>query len=195
MTNQIIGRGAEAIVESVRFCDINMLKKKRIEKRYREQALDSKLRMNRTKTEARILHKAKKVGVLCPVVYFIDKYEIYISKFKGKTLIKLKIKDDELEDMGKMLALLHSIDIIHSDYTRANVMRTTRGTAVIDFGLSYTSKRIEDKANDIVTLMQDLGVGSKKTGIVIKSYLTHGGNKDIIERAYDVLKRGRYQKN
>jgi TP53 regulating kinase-like protein len=93
-----------------------------------------------------------------------------------------------------MLAKLHSIDIVHSDYTTANIMRTTRGTAVIDFGLSYISKRVEDKANDIVTLMQNLGSQSDSVQRAIKSYTYAGGDDEVVARAYGVLGRGRYQK-
>ncbi|MCC7571125.1 Kae1-associated serine/threonine protein kinase [Candidatus Micrarchaeota archaeon] len=191
----MIDKGAEAIIKNTILCDRELLEKKRLEKTYREKILDQKLRKERTRTEARILHKVKSTGVLCPVVYLVDNYSIYISKFDGKTLNKLKIKGKEIEDMGKILAKLHSLDIIHSDYTTANIMRTTKGTAVIDFGLSFVSTRTEDKANDIVTLMQDLGVDSKEIKKVIESYIENNGKKEIVERAYDVLKRGRYQKN
>jgi len=191
----MIDKGAEAIIKNTMMCNRELLEKERLEKTYREKILDQKLRKERTRTEARILHKAKSAGVLCPIVYLIDNYSIYISKFDGKTLNKLKIRESELEDMGKLLAKLHSIDIIHSDYTTANVMRTTKGTAVIDFGLSFVSARIEDKANDIVTMMQDLGVDDKKSKKVIESYIKNKGNKQVVDRSYDVLKRGRYQKN
>lgn len=190
----IFDKGAEAIIEKVTLCGINLLRKRRVKKEYREPILDNKLRRERTRTEARILHRVKSAGVLCPVVYLVEGYDLYITKFKGKTLNKLKIRDDELRDMGKYLARIHSVDVVHSDYTRANVMRTERGTAVIDFGLAYTSKRIEDKANDVVTLIQDLG-NDHKIRKVIDSYLANGGDEKVVARAYDILKRGRYQKN
>jgi len=187
-------KGAEAILKRDTLCNRKVLKKIRIKKKYRNKKLDVKLRQERTKTEARILYKAKKNGVLCPLVYFAKDCEIYISLFKGKTLNKLRITKNEFKDIGVLLSKLHSADIIHSDYTTANIMRTEKGTAVIDFGLSYISKRIEDKANDIVTLIQELGVESAEIKSIIQSYVKNNGDAKIVQRAYNILKRGRYHK-
>ncbi len=188
-----IGKGAEAVVEETTFCGMQILIKHRPPKKYREKQLDEKLRLERTKTEAKLLHKAKQQKITCPIVYYVNDFDIYMNKFEGHTLNKTKITAHELKDIGKILAKLHSLDIIHADYTTANIMRTNKGTAVIDFGLSFTSKRIEDKANDLVTLMQDLGIESKEMETIINEYQTPN-NKNIVARAYEVLKRGRYHK-
>ncbi|KAJ3410943.1 TP53 regulating kinase [Chytridiales sp. JEL 0842] len=56
--------------------------------------------------------------------------------------------------MGKSVAMLHNLDIIHGDLTTSNMMlRNGSGSLVlIDFGLSYISTLLEDKAVDLYVL-------------------------------------------
>ncbi|TFK22510.1 hypothetical protein FA15DRAFT_671477 [Coprinopsis marcescibilis] len=58
--------------------------------------------------------------------------------------------------IGAQLAKLHKADIVHGDLTTSNMMvrRGRAGTEVvlIDFGLSFTSTLVEDKAVDLYVL-------------------------------------------
>src|SRR3989344_5352779 len=81
--------GAEAIVTPCTFFNVQCVAKKRMPKPYRVYALDYYLRRERTKLEARVMHRAKFAGVLCPLVLNVDldKCEIVQSKLNGVKLV------------------------------------------------------------------------------------------------------------
>ena len=55
--------------------------------------------------------------------------------------------------IGKQLAEMHSLDLIHGDLTTSNMLLRPNGSLVwIDFGLSYISNLPEDKAVDLYVL-------------------------------------------
>ena len=55
--------------------------------------------------------------------------------------------------IGIEIAKMHLADIIHGDLTTSNMMLRPNGELVlIDFGLSYVSTLVEDKAVDLYVL-------------------------------------------
>ena len=169
--------------------------KERIEKKYREKSLDERLRTERTRQEARLLMRAKEVGVLCPIIYDVSKYKLTIKKLEGKMLYYVKnISDKRIKEAAKILAKLHSANIIHGDFTPANLIITKKGLVVIDFGLGYFSKKTEDKAIDVVTMKKALGENGKKGDLFVKEYAKHGDKqiKAIVKRVGMIEKRVRY---
>lgn len=58
------------------------------------------------------------------------------------------------KEIGTALGKMHNIDVVHGDLTTSNLMmRKESGSLVlIDFGLSYVSNLIEDKAVDLYVL-------------------------------------------
>ncbi|KAH3766599.1 BUD32 protein kinase [Pelomyxa schiedti] len=58
------------------------------------------------------------------------------------------------QDIGRAIAFMHTVDVVHGDLTTSNfLLRTPENTIVaIDFGLSYVSSLIEDKAVDLYVL-------------------------------------------
>jgi N6-L-threonylcarbamoyladenine synthase/protein kinase Bud32 len=52
-----------------------VIRKERISKKYRIEELDHKIRKQRTKQEAKLIHLAKTCGVITPLIYDIDKEE------------------------------------------------------------------------------------------------------------------------
>ncbi len=63
----------------------------------------------------------------------------------------------ESRKAGEILAKLHSKDIIHGDYTAANLLIDSEGKMwVIDFGLGYVSNDVEDKAVDVFTMLKSI---------------------------------------
>ncbi|MFA5382776.1 MAG: KEOPS complex kinase/ATPase Bud32 [Candidatus Micrarchaeia archaeon] len=182
-------KGAEAIVYPINYFDLNALVKERIEKEYREKSLDEKLRTERTRQEAKLLSRAKETGILCPIIYNISKYKIILKKINGKMLYDYKISEKQIKESAEILIKLHSLDIIHGDYTPANLIQTSKGIAVIDFGLGFFSKKVEDKAMDLITMKKALG--NKKGALFVKEY-SNIGDKEIITRAEIIEKRVRY---
>lgn len=63
-----------------------------------------------------------------------------------------------MENIGKILAKLHDINIIHGDLTTSNILISNYSDEnayvlyLIDFGLSFQRDNVEDKAVDLYVL-------------------------------------------
>ncbi len=183
-------KGAEAIVYPTNYFNLNVLVKERIEKQYREKSLDTQLRTERTRQEAKLLTRAKETGILCPIIYDVSEYKLFIKKLEGEMLYNCKkISKKQLKESAEILAKLHKADIIHGDYTPANLIQTKKGLAVIDFGLGYFSKKIEDKAVDIVTMKKSL---NEQDGEIFLTQYSYFGDKEILKRVDIIENRVRY---
>jgi len=192
-------RGAEAIVTKAELLKRHVVIKERVRKDYRIAELDERLRRERTRAEARLLHKAKLAGVDCPTVLEVDDFSITMTWIEGE---RPDMNKEECKESGKILASLHSADIIHGDFTPANLILSGRKLYVIDFGLGFFSKDIEDKAIDVYTMLKAL---DEKCGATfIEGYRTQyakpetGNSKHkttadtILRRVEEVKKRVRY---
>jgi Kae1-associated kinase Bud32 len=186
-------KGAEAILRKTRVLSFPAVEKFRPSKRYRAAALDEKIRRERTRREARLLARAKRAGVLCPVVYEVSDFAIRMKFLKGKMLYhemrKRAIKPREIADAARILAALHSVDVVHGDFTPANLMLTPEGMAVIDFGLGCTSNDDEDKGTDVVTMKKALG---RQGNAFVAAYSKAGGKASAVRMAAEIEKRARY---
>jgi len=186
-------RGAEAVLSRISFLGQPAVEKLRVEKKYRNPALDAAIRGSRTKKEARLLSRAKEAGVLCPVVYQVGDFFIRM-KFLGGSMLyhelrTRKIAALEIADAAEILVKLHALDIVHGDYTPANLMRTGNGMAVIDFGLGSISNDCEDKATDIVMMKKALGAIGQK---FVDAYAKAGGKNGVVKMVSEIEKRARY---
>ena len=114
-------KGAEAVVSFSKIIGIPVAVKNRIEKTYRVRQLDEKLRSERTRREARLLNKAKLAGVPCPTVLEVDSFSISMARISGKRP-DLDKNENAAKTAGLYLAKLHSADIIHGDFTPANLI-------------------------------------------------------------------------
>jgi len=80
-----------------------------------------------------------------------DNWEDYLVK-NGRSQVEI------MRMIGRELAKMHAVDIIHGDLTTSNMMlRQSLSTqsievVLIDFGLSYQSSLVEDKAVDLYVL-------------------------------------------
>jgi len=166
-------KGAEAVISFSKLLGKKIVIKNRAPKTYRAKELDTNLRKTRTRSEARLLHKAKLAGVACPTVLCVDEFSLYISYINGK---RPKMNEALAREAGGILANLHTADIIHGDFTVANLLlasgkwqvansyrlkaKSQKLTAndgslfVIDFGLGFFSNDIEDKAVDVLTMLK-----------------------------------------
>ena len=153
--------GAEAILVKDKWFDFNVMRKIRIPKKYRISQIDDELRNNRTIIESRLIIAAKKLGVQTPFIFEIDmnKATIVMEYIEGnlvKGILKSDIsKEKKLElvkEIGSLVGILHSNDIIHGDLTSSNILNSKDRLVFIDFGLGKFSKAIEDKAVDILLI-------------------------------------------
>jgi Kae1-associated kinase Bud32 len=103
------------------------------------------------------------------------------------------------KEIGQKVGILHKNDIIHSDLTTSNMILKNE-IHFIDFGLSFVSKKIEDKAVDLHLLERALQ--SKHHKIckeciqeAIKGYKeTNPQAEEVLKRLEVVEKRGRNKK-
>ncbi|MFB6204048.1 MAG: KEOPS complex kinase/ATPase Bud32 [Candidatus Nanohaloarchaea archaeon] len=184
-------RGAEATVT------INEeVVKTRERKGYRHPKLDEKIREERTKTEARIMKKARKHGVTAPEIENVEEYTLTMEKLEGKPL-KQVIEPGHLEEYGRNVAYMHSTDIIHGDLTTSNAIMGDE-LGIIDFGLSFRSHRIEDKAVDIHLLKQVLEsshpeIADEAWDEFVEGYSRYEDSEKVLEQLEEVESRGRYK--
>ncbi len=141
-----LSSGAEAIIYET---DEGICKD-RITKSYRISEIDEKLRISRTNREAKVLKKLQDAQFPAPKLIHKEKTTITMEKITGTVLKEVLEEDPEGfgTQIGKLLAQLHDMDIVHGDLTTSNMILGDT-LHFIDFGLSSFSKRIEDKAVDL----------------------------------------------
>ncbi|MFB6175449.1 MAG: KEOPS complex kinase/ATPase Bud32 [Candidatus Nanohalobium sp.] len=186
-------KGAEATVESRN----GKILKTREPKKYRHRDLDRKIREERTETEVKLMKEAIKYGVNAPNPEKIGKAEIEMEEIDGRPL---KEEADErpelLKDMGENVANLHSADIIHGDLTTSNAL-VDQELFIIDFGLSFRSQRVEDRAVDIHLLKQVLNSSHPEVAEEAWNHFLEGyrpeNREEVLDQLEEVEKRGRYK--
>ena len=159
---KLLKRGAEAELYLTEFLGRKAVLKRRVPKRYRMPELDSRIRRERTKAEAKIIHRAKSAGVRTPVIYDIDLRETEISmEYLDHPRVKDALKnmsEGEKErvasEIGRTVAGLHSAGIVHGDLTSSNMMLADGKIALIDFGLAEISGEMERMASDLRVLKE-----------------------------------------
>lgn len=201
MSLELIAKGAEANL----YLEGDKLIKHRIKKGYRIKEIDTKLRKSRTQREARLLENSRRKGIPVPRVYKVDLDEkkIVMEFIDGELIKDLipSLPDDEIkriaEKIGRIIAKLHGVNIIHNDLTTSNMILKNGKIFLIDFGLGVTSTRIEDKAMDLVVLKKSLSAAHiDKFDLIWGSLLD--GYKDIREyekilrRIATIARRARY---
>ena len=193
-----IAQGAEAKL----YLTDSKIIKDRFEKGYRIKEIDQKLRKSRTKSEAKIFGKLTDINFPSPKLIETDKKQKIIMEYiKGPKIRDILEKKDYKklsEEIGKKIAILHNNNIIHGDLTTSNML-FSKEIYFIDFGLSYFSHKIEDKAVDLHLLKQALE--SKHYKIweecfkeAIKGYKKESKEaKEVLTRLETVENRGRYK--
>lgn len=153
---QQIAQGAEAIV----YKDADKIVKHRVSKGYRHPGLDLQLRKARTRREAKVLEKLSAANIPAPKLLQMDDKEMKIamSHLPGDKLRDVFESNALLYAfaLGSLLGRIHQQDIIHGDMTTSNVIVVNNQLHAIDFGLSFFSQKIEDKATDLHVLFQAL---------------------------------------
>ncbi len=191
---RLIGEGAEAKVYASRLFGESVIVKYRQEKRYRERELDAALRESRTKKEARLIFKAMKLGINVPRLVAVGKYTIIMSKVEGLPLKDLEVSGGVFSEIGAILAKMHNGDIVHGDFTPANIMYSEKKgrVSVIDFGLGDFTSSIEAKALDL--LLMKRSITRRAYAALESSYAkNYGRSGQVIERLKEIEMRGRYQ--
>ncbi|KAF9942776.1 TP53 regulating kinase [Mortierella alpina] len=206
---QLLKQGAEAKVYLAPFCQRQAIIKERFAKEYRHPTLDKKLTSRRVIQEARCLNRCQKALIDTPTVYMVDVANslIYMEYIEGSSvrdyLVTAEGQTAETQTkvaslIGKALGRMHNIDVIHGDLTTSNLlMREETGAVVlIDFGLSYVSQLIEDKAVDLYVLERAFSSTHPNTEVMFDQIIEAYGqsskaSKQILRKLEDVRMRGR----
>jgi TP53 regulating kinase-like protein len=195
-----ISQGAEARLYRIG----DKIVKERFAKDYRIAEIDDRLRKQRTRKEARILDKLNKINYPCPKLFKDDDKQIVEMEFldgnKVRDILEKSDYKKMCEEIGRKVAILHNNNIVHGDLTTSNMIMMNE-IYFIDFGLSFSSTKIEDKAVDLHLLRQALE--SKHYTIYEQSYqaVLIGYKKEskdaeeVINRLETVEKRGRYKQH
>jgi len=202
MIKKIIQQGAEAIL----FKEGNILIKERVSKKYRHPEIDMDKRKYPTRREAKLLVKAKTVGINVPELIDSDDKSMKISmEFLDGDVLKNKLdkyskskRNKICELIGEQVALMHDENIIHGDLTTSNMIFKDGKVYFIDFGLGFVSHKVEDMAVDIHLLRQ--AFESKHYKVYeelykhfLKGYRKKKDYKKVLERLEQVERRGRHK--
>jgi len=201
---KLIKRGAEAIL----FLDDSHLVKERVRKGYRVPQIDEKLRKLRTRKEANLISRAKRIGVEVPNIISVDEknYKITMDFIDGKRLKEFINETDDKNrekvagEIGKAVGLLHKNGIVHGDLTTSNMILKDDKIFFIDFGLGEFSNRIENQATDLSVLKEAFkSTHFKHLNLLWENFIkgykqTNDNFNKVLDTLDDIEKRGRYVK-
>ena len=196
---KLIAQGAESKL----FLVGNRILKNRFKKNYRIKEIDDKLRKFRTKREAKVLQRLEEINFPSPKLIKTDEREnLEIGHIKGKLLKDVLEKEDYAKlskEIGEKVAILHNNNIIHGDLTTSNMISKNNKIFFIDFGLSFFSHKMEDKAVDLHLLKEALEskhyrIWEKCYKAALEGYAKRAeDSKEILRRIKIVESRGRYK--
>ena len=197
---KLIKKGAEADIFLISWYGRKAISKIRNPKQYRNKYLDENIRKKRTLHEANMISAVKSVDVKTPSLLFLDpvKAEIIMDYIDGHNVKDIMSSQLAL-DMGKYTSLLHNNNIVHGDLTTSNFIKSGNDLVIIDFGLSFFSDRIEDRAVDFRLIKEifssahiEIFDQAYQNFITGYSNNTNNNMKKILRVVNEIEKRGRY---
>ncbi|HZY91797.1 MAG TPA: KEOPS complex kinase/ATPase Bud32 [Thermoplasmata archaeon] len=187
------------------------LLKERDSKAYRPKELDERLRRERTRTEARLLVEARRLGVRTPLVYDVDltRHRIILEELPGPTLKQLidqnpsdpKPLEGPVRRFGAALGRLHAGGISHGDLTSSNVLFPDAGEgepAFLDLSMGARNAGVEELGIDLHLVEEDLRALHPEGERLLKAFFDGyaAGNpsrhKEVRARAKEIRGRVRY---
>lgn len=168
--------------------------KKRKPKRYRIREIDEMLRFKRTKTEAKLISLARRLGVPTPIILDVEEDTIVMEKVEGIP-VKECMNEEISREIGRMVAKLHNANIIHGDITPMNIILSNGKLYFLDFGLAFIDNRIEAKGVDVHVYFESLKAGFENWENLKKAFIEgylELGKSEVIKRAEEIESRGRY---
>lgn len=182
--------------------------KQRISKRYRVPEIDKRLRLSRTVLESKLLSDAKRAGVPTPLVYEVDRVGMrivmeYVDGEQVKRVLERvgqKTREKLCKTIGKQVARIHRVGIVHGDLTSSNMILAKDGKVYfVDFGLGEYNPSVEARGVDLHLLRRALQsihfrITEKAYWAVLSGYRKEFGRgaEEVIKRAEEIRRRGRY---
>jgi len=122
----------------------------------------------------------------------------FVQGNKLSSILESNDYEKILKETGKIIGILHNKNIIHGDLTTSNIIynKKTNEIRFIDFGLSFVSDKIEDKAVDIHLFRQALeskhySIFKKGMKAFLQGYKQTEKFNEIMKRFEKVESRGR----
>ncbi|KAH9258720.1 Kae1-associated kinase Bud32 [Batrachochytrium salamandrivorans] len=208
---ELLAQGAEAKVYLARDPDsCPAIIKDRLPKPYRHPELDKKLSKKRFRGEVKAMQKASEGAggrFKVPRVDAVDysKQRIRMEYVEGQTTKQFFDSGAEGREkvaglIGKAVGALHDLGIVHGDLTTSNLMMANEGgqdvLTVIDFGLAYFTKSVDDFAVDLYVLERAFLSTHPNSealfAVVLDSYASHCAVGDKVRaQLIEVQQRGR----
>lgn len=200
---KIIAEGAEAIV----YLEGKKIVKDRVQKKYRLKELDEKIRKTRTRKERKLMLKAAQITDIPKILDKEELFKIEMEYIEGDKLsekldsFKKEKQFEVMKTIGENIGRLHKEDIIHGDLTTSNTILKDKRVYLLDFGLGFISKRMEDKAVDLHLIKQALEAKHWRNHTELFTNLLEGYAKGyseserVLEQLKKVEARGRYKKH
>lgn len=186
-----ISEGAEAKIFTTEIAGKSVIVKVREPKKYRISEIDVKLRRGRTRSEAKVMHRARNAGANVPRLIAVSEFTIVSERAYGVMLKDISCSVWLARQIGSQLAKMHDANIVHGDFTPANIMVFKGKPIVIDFGLAEVSMSIEEKALDV--LLMKRGIGKPAYAAFVKGYSASKAHSEVLKRLSKIERRGRYQ--
>lgn len=157
------------------------LLKYRPPKPYRHPTLDARLTKHRCLSEARLLVRARSLGIAVPAVYFVDEArgEIWMEWVAGQSVrdtldgMLLEKRDADvarlMRSLGELVGALHAVDVVHGDLTTSNVMvRPVRSEPGLMSGYGSEeagkdAEREDGEADREEVVLIDFGLGAQSS--------------------------------
>lgn len=207
-----VSRGAEASLRRVEWMGRPALLKERDAKGYRPKELDERLRKERTRTEARLLVDARRLGVRTPIVYDVDlvRHRLVLEELPGPTMKQLLDQHaadagtalrGAVERFGRAIGQLHAGGISHGDLTSSNVLfpeGPDGAPALLDLSMGARNAGVEEMGIDLHLVEEDLRSLVPDPEPLLKAFFAGYavGNpdrgKDVRARAREIRGRVRY---
>jgi Kae1-associated kinase Bud32 len=165
-------------------------------KGYRMQALDERIRRERTVMESRIISEARRCGVPTPIVLDVDQFSLTMEHIEG-TKLKEVIDPDLSETVGVLVGKLHACGIIHGDLTTSNMILKGEKIYFIDFGLAFHDQGIEAQGVDVHVFFQTVKSTHDHSEVLIEAFgrgyaKTYSRAEEVLKRVGEIEGRGRY---
>ena len=200
----LLKRGAEAELIRTDWHGRPALGKARLPKAYRHAALDDKLRRQRIRTEARLMHEVRRLGLSVPILYDVDltAHRLVMEFIDGPTVKELLQKG--LEDpqriaraIGHLAGTLHANGIVHGDLTTSNMLWRDGRICVIDLSMGEKTSALESQGVDL-RLLKEAWTSAHYDVLdafedVLAAYrASYPKAEGAIAKAREIEERGRY---
>lgn len=196
--------GAESVIKFEDYWGRPSATKMRIPKTYRNQQLDSRIRLDRMRNEVNLLLKSHENNIPVPAVYDIDmtNYSAVYERILGKTLRNFLDGPGEselmMDKLGMYVGLMHSRGVTHGDLTAANVLVDGKGEPhLIDMSMGKADSEKEDMAVDLYLFGESINALSAEAEQLL-SIFREGYRKgyrewnSVIATVSDLERRRRY---